>query len=158
MTVVWHLDDLNISHKNGDTVDSLIRKISERYGKEADLTIQRGKVHGYLGMKLYYGKQGKVEIDMKDYLKRILDDLTDKYQGRDITTETNHLFEVNDTVRKLSEKDAQAFHTIVAKISLPMQASAAGYTDWGGFHHDASERARRRQRQEIVAHTEIYQR
>ena len=28
----------------------------------------------------------------------------------------NHLFEFNNTMRKLSDKDAQAFHTIVAKI------------------------------------------
>ena len=29
MTVVWHVDDLKISHENGDTVDALIRKLSE---------------------------------------------------------------------------------------------------------------------------------
>ena len=39
MTVVWHVDDLKISNENGDTVDDLINKPSERYGKEADLTI-----------------------------------------------------------------------------------------------------------------------
>ena len=52
MTAVWNVDDLNISHKNEDTVDALINKLSERYGKEADLTTHRGKVHEYLGMKL----------------------------------------------------------------------------------------------------------
>ena len=35
MTVVWHVDDLKISHKNGDTVDALINKLRERYGREA---------------------------------------------------------------------------------------------------------------------------
>ena len=33
MTVMWHVDDLKISHKNEDTVDALIRKLSKRYGK-----------------------------------------------------------------------------------------------------------------------------
>ena len=33
MTVVWHVDDLKISNENGDTVESLIRKLSKRYGK-----------------------------------------------------------------------------------------------------------------------------
>ena len=33
MTVVWHVDDLKISNENGDTVDALINKPSERYGK-----------------------------------------------------------------------------------------------------------------------------
>ena len=27
MKVVWHVDDLKISHDNGDTVDALIRKL-----------------------------------------------------------------------------------------------------------------------------------
>ena len=39
MTVILYVDDLKIYHKNGDTVDALINKLSERYGKEADLTI-----------------------------------------------------------------------------------------------------------------------
>ena len=53
---------------------------------------------------------------MMDYLKKILDDLPNKYPGRAITLAANHLFEVNKTTRKLSEKDAQSFHTIVAKL------------------------------------------
>ena len=48
------MDDLKISHENGDTLDALINKLSERYGKEVDLTIHRGKVNEYLGMKLDY--------------------------------------------------------------------------------------------------------
>ena len=69
MIIEWHVDNLNISQKNGDSVDSLIKKLSERYGKEADLTIHQGKVHEYLGMKLEYRKKGKVKIDMTDYLE-----------------------------------------------------------------------------------------
>ena len=113
MTVVWYVEDLKISHRNGDTVDALINKLSKKYGKEADLTIHQGKVHKYLGMNMDYRKQGKVKVDMKDYLKKILDNLPEKYQGRAITPEEKHHFEVNNTMRKLSEKDAQEFHTIV---------------------------------------------
>ena len=53
---------------------------------------------------------------MTNYLKKILEELPNKYQGRAITTAANHLYEVKKTTRKLSEKDAQAFHTIVAKM------------------------------------------
>ena len=72
-------------------------------------------MHKYLGMKLDYREQGKVKIDMTDYQK-ILDDLPEKYQGRDITLAANHLFKVNEIVRKLSEKAAQVFHTTVEKL------------------------------------------
>ena len=37
ITGVWHVDDLKISPKNGDTVDALINKLRKRYGKEEDL-------------------------------------------------------------------------------------------------------------------------
>ena len=116
MTVIWNVDNLKFSHKNGDTVDALINKLIKKYRKEAYLTMHRGKLHEYLGMKLGYRVQGKVKIDMTDYLKKVLDDLPNKYQGRAITTTANHLFEVNNTTRKLREKDAQAFHTVLAKL------------------------------------------
>ena len=66
MTVVWHVEYRKIFHKNGDTVDALIKKLSEQYGKEEDLKTHRGKVHEYLGMKLDYRDEGKVKIDMAD--------------------------------------------------------------------------------------------
>ena len=61
-------------------------------------------MHKYLGMNMDYRKQGKVKIDMMDYLKKILDNLPEKYQGRAITPEEKHHFEVNNTTRKLSER------------------------------------------------------
>ena len=36
--------------------------------------------------------------------------------GRAITPAENYMFKVNKTTQKLSEKEAQAFHTIVAKL------------------------------------------
>ena len=158
MTVVWHVDDLQISHKNGDTVDALINKLIEQYTKEADLTIYRGKVHEYLGMKLDYCEEGKVKIDMKDYLKNILDGLPNKYQGGAITPAANHLFEVNKNMWKLREKNSQTFHTIFDKTAFPVQAGAAGNSDRSSFPHDASERSIKRGRQETIADTKIYQR
>ena len=69
-------------------------------------------------MKLDYREEGKVKIDMTDYLKKILDKLPKKYQGRSITPAENHLFEVNKTMRKIKNKDAQGFHTIMEKLIL----------------------------------------
>ena len=67
-------------------------------------------------MKLDYRVQGKVKINMTDDLKNIMNDLQDKYHGRAITPAGNNLFEVNENMRKLSEKDSQALHTIVATL------------------------------------------
>ena len=73
-------------------------------------------MHKYLGMRLDYSGQVKVKIDMTEYLKKILDDLPDKYQGEAITLAENNLFEENETARNISNRDAQAFHTIVVKL------------------------------------------
>ena len=53
---------------------------------------------------------------MIDYQNKIMDGPPDKYQGEFITLAANHIFEVNETAHKLRKSDAQAFHTIVAKI------------------------------------------
>ena len=110
------MDDLKISHENGDTVDALINKVSKRYGKDADLTTHQGKAHDYLVINMGYYKEGKIKMDMKDYVKKILDELPKKYQGRSITPAANHLIKVNKTTRKLGKKDSQAFYTIVEKM------------------------------------------
>jgi hypothetical protein len=63
-TIVWHVDDQKISHKNPDVVTSL-QQLESEFSKEAPLSITRGKIHEYLGMKLDYTKDGKVEITME---------------------------------------------------------------------------------------------
>ena len=67
-------------------------------------------------MKVEYHKRSKVNINMIEYLNKILDDLPENYQGRAITPAENHIFEIKETAHKLSERDAQAFHTIAAKL------------------------------------------
>ena len=57
-----------------------------------------------------------MKIYMTNYLKKILNDLPIKYQGMATTPAANNFFGVNKTTRKLSKKDAQAFHTIVANF------------------------------------------
>ena len=52
ITIVWHVDDLKISHVDKDVVTEYITKLQERYRKEAPLTIRRGKIHDYIGMVL----------------------------------------------------------------------------------------------------------
>ena len=44
------------------------------------------------------------------------------------------------------------------KTAFLVQLVPAGHTDRGGFHHDASERARQKRQQEIIADNKISQR
>ena len=51
MTVVLHVENLKISHVNGDVMNAIISQLSKKYGKEAELKIHQGKLHDYLRMK-----------------------------------------------------------------------------------------------------------
>jgi Reverse transcriptase (RNA-dependent DNA polymerase) len=64
MTVSWHVDDLKISHQDEQVVSNFISWIKQHYGKIGKGKVKRGKVHEYLGMKLHYGVEGQVSIDM----------------------------------------------------------------------------------------------
>jgi hypothetical protein len=58
-TILWHVDELKISHVDSNVVTKVISTINEEFGKEAPITVKRGKVHDYLGMTLDYSKKGK---------------------------------------------------------------------------------------------------
>ena len=53
MNVCWHVDDLNISHRDEDMVTEFTVKMANIY--RAKTTISRGRVHDYLGMGIYFG-------------------------------------------------------------------------------------------------------
>lgn len=52
MQHLWHVDDLKISHVGPKVVDEAIPLLESEFGKEAPLTVSRGKVHDYLDMTI----------------------------------------------------------------------------------------------------------
>ena len=61
-TIVWHVDDLKISHRLESTVKGIIKDLESEFGNVAPLTTTYGKVHDYLGMTIDYSKSGKVKF------------------------------------------------------------------------------------------------
>jgi hypothetical protein len=80
-TVLWHVDDLKISHEDPDVVTSLIGHLEQTFGQEAPLTIMRGNVHEYLGMTIDYGVPGKVKISMNDYVRNVIEEVPEDMDG-----------------------------------------------------------------------------
>ena len=74
-TILWHVDDLKISHVDANVVTDIINLLESEFGNEAPLTVTRGKVHEYLGMTIDYSVPGKVKFTMIDYIKTMLDEL-----------------------------------------------------------------------------------
>ena len=63
-TILWHVDDLKISHKDKKVVDQFIEWAKKKYEDShiTKLKASRGKVHDYLGITLDYSKTGVVKL------------------------------------------------------------------------------------------------
>lgn len=116
-TVGWHVDDLKISHVKQSVCESMVDALQSRYGKEAPLTVTRGKVHEYLGMTIDYSVEGKVKFSMKDYMSGLITEAPAELTKREASTPAaNHLFEINDNATKLDKDKSEMFHHLTAKL------------------------------------------
>eukprot|EP00804_Cyclotella_cryptica_P012917 CCRYP_002269-RA/>CCRYP_002269-RA protein AED:0.38 eAED:0.40 QI:0/0/0/1/0/0/2/0/194 len=69
MTVVWHVDDLNVSHKSAAAIDSFVRYLKSKYGE--NLTVHTQDLHDYLGVEHDYSEKGVVKLSMMKHLDKI---------------------------------------------------------------------------------------
>jgi len=102
-TVLWHVNDLKMSHVDANVVTSMIGDIEEVFGKDAPVTVTRGKVHVCLGMTLDFSVKGKFKVKMLDYVDGMLSNLPADMRGTAATPAGDHLFDVNDSAEKLDE-------------------------------------------------------
>ena len=117
-TVCWHVDDLELSHRSPVIVSKIINRIQDEFGREAPLTVQRGKVFDdYLGMKMDFSEKGKVIFLMQEYIDRLIAETPqDMMKGPCSTPAANHLFQVNDDAELLNNDNARKFHHLVATL------------------------------------------
>jgi hypothetical protein len=117
-TVCWYVDDVKASHVEESVVEDLISKMQEEYGKEALLTVCRGKILEYLGMKIDYSNTSKVVFSMRDYVKNLLEECPDELlkAGMATTPAANHISNINPNATKLDKEKAKIFHHLVAKL------------------------------------------
>ena len=117
MTVVWHVDDMKISHKMPDAVSSFMSYIEKKYGSIGKVKITRGKKHKYLGMTLDYSIKGKVKVDMTKYVKKdmLAEFPASNMQDTSATPANDNLFKENEHSPPLGNQQKESFHTMVAK-------------------------------------------
>ena len=116
LTITWHVDDLKISHVNREVLEDLLKQLEGAFGKDGPLTIHQGKNHDYLGMWLDFSLDGKVQVEMFDYINNMLGDLPDDMCGMVTSPAADHLFTVSDTGKKLTREQSEMFHHNVAKL------------------------------------------
>ena len=116
-TIGWHVDDLKISHVDGNVNQEILAILQCEYGKEAPIPSTTGKVHDYLGMTIDYSSAGKVVFRMEDYIDRMIDEcLAGLLKGNLASPAANHLFDINHDCEKLNSEEADKFHHFVAKL------------------------------------------
>ena len=123
MTVVWHVDDLKVSHMDAKEVGKFIHQMEEAFGKETPLSVSRGKTHEYLGMSLDFGDKGEVRINMEHYIDMMLHDAPKEMDGISSTPVVAHLFKTNPEDPKLlgDERKKIFVHLVMQGLYLSQQ-------------------------------------
>jgi hypothetical protein len=116
-TVLWHVDDLKMSHKEPEVVSSILTMLEKEFGEEAPMTITRGTTHDYLGMRIQYEADRKVTFTMDHYVNTMLNELPNDMDGVAASPAGNHLFQTNKrNPVLLGDKEKELFHHNVAKL------------------------------------------
>jgi hypothetical protein len=115
-TILWHVDDLKMSHVSEAVLDAIIDNLNKRYGQVTPLTVTKGTKHDYLGMTLDYSVPGEVTIRMDEYVQEIISEAPDDMSGTSATPAGEHLFDVSDDPARLNPETADLFHHLTAKL------------------------------------------
>ena len=122
LTVVWHVDDLKVSHVNPAVVTQMADWLKKTYQRlfedgTGEMSIARGKVHECLGMTLDFTVPGEVKITMIPCVKEIVKLFSeyDKSEKTAATPAAEHLFKVNDDAESLDQEQMTVYHNFVAK-------------------------------------------
>ena len=115
MTVVWHVDDLKVSHAKAIKITKLAMYLDGIY---PGLKVNRGKIHDYLGMNLDFSEDGNVKVSMIPYLLEILHDLPELPGDITMSPAANHLVNVRSDkeAQLLPEEQAISFHHFIARL------------------------------------------
>ena len=91
MTVVCHVNDLKVSHKDSFEVTRLAAYLNDICG---DLKANQGKVHDYLGMYLDYSEEGIMKKSMIKYLNNVFRELPENLGISALLSDAENIFKV----------------------------------------------------------------
>jgi hypothetical protein len=115
-TILFHVDNLKLSHKLKSVNDKFEKCSNSMYGKHRKVAGTCGQVHNYLGMELDYEKQGELKRNMMKYVENMLNDFPVKLGKKSMvkTPAVDNLLNLG-TRAKLDTKRSEIFHTFLAQ-------------------------------------------
>ena len=121
MTVVFHVDDLKVSHASEFEITRLANYLKDEYGK---VKVSRGRKHDFLGMDLDFNAvPDAMQVSMIPYLNGMLRKFPEELKGSASTPAADHLFKVRpeNEATYLPEEMAQVFHRTTAQLLFVAQ-------------------------------------
>jgi len=117
-TVIWHVDDLKSSHVDSGVNDNFLRWLKKKYASDGigNVSVTRGRRHEYLGMTLVFTSEGKLKIDMIDYINKMCNEFPEGLDGDTKYPWTEKLFSVDKKSLILSTESSNSFHTHTMKV------------------------------------------
>jgi hypothetical protein len=113
MTIVWHVNDLKMSHMNEMLLDGEVEWLETFYGS---LVGTKGDYHTYLGMDMHFNNK-KLQVSMVGYLDEIISEFPFEIMGKIVSTPAApHLFDKDKDAKPLDHTKAKIFHQVVAKV------------------------------------------
>ena len=115
MTIVWHVDDLKVSHKKAIEITKLAMYLDNIY---PGVKVNRGEIHDYLGIYLDFSEDGNVKVSMIPYLNEILRDFPELLGNISTSPAADHLFRVrlDEEARLLPGEHAISFYHFVVRL------------------------------------------
>ena len=114
--ILCHVDSLKISYVEPDSVSDILKDVNNQYRHIVPVTVTCGRIHGYLGVRIYFSSPGKAKFPMVDYIRKMLDALTENMMGESATPSVHHLFDVVDELTRSSKEYAKKIHHFVARL------------------------------------------
>ena len=109
----WHVDYIKASHKNEEVVDNILRQLAKVFGK---LTVCKGDTHKYVGMEIYFPRNGTVDITTPGYVDKLQKLFPEKLDKSRSSPAGAHLFEVNEKCEILEKGRSEIFHSTVVTL------------------------------------------
>jgi hypothetical protein len=116
-TVTWHVDNLKSSHVVARVNDDFHTWCEKLYGNDelGHVKVVCGKIHNYLAMILDVSIPGTMKLDMRYYIKQMIEDFPYKIKTMKTNPWTKKLFKVDRESKHLDNGMRTIFHTFVMK-------------------------------------------
>ena len=117
ITVQFHVDNLNVSHKDQAVLEGFLSNLRSEFGQEDKLMENKGLVNKYLGITIDYSISRKVVFTMFDYHEDITVEANeDLKNSRSYYPGNNKMLKVDYDLPRLPSKNSELLHHHVPRL------------------------------------------